>query len=179
MLIGAGFFSWPAEFPSHHRPCLVLQMQRRRVAGHGYSQGCLSVSSVAGHAVCYAAFGQSSLLSGTIVKALSRLQRLSHIRGLIAQGKPFNPALLLLRWIGVGYSQVFWVLGLSGSDASGTLRILFLADILWANVWMFGLTKLLVDAPLISKYLTRFGWALLLLSLAGYALRHFLGQKSS
>lgn len=142
----------------------------------------VSFFTVAGHAVCYVVFRQFGPFVWKkivkrypgILKTVSRVSsRLSR-----AKSKPFDPALLLLRWIGVGYSQVFWVLGLSGFDASGTLRILFLADILWASVWSFSLTKLLADAPLIGRYLTGFGWALLLLSLAGYALRHFFGQKT-
>jgi hypothetical protein len=95
------------------------------------------------------------------------------------RGKSLDLALILLRWVGVGYSQVFWVLGASGHDASGTLRILFLNDIVWAIAWSFGLTKLLIDAPLIGRYLTRFGWVLLFSGLAGYGLKHLLSGKSS
>jgi hypothetical protein len=183
MLIGAGFFLMAGGVPISSPAMFGFLANAAKTSGWSWLFSGLFVSlfTVAGHAVCYAAFRQfGPSVWNTIVKRYPGISATSsHIRGLIAQGKPFNPALLLLRWIGVGYSQVFWVLGLSGSDASGTLRILFLADILWANVWMFGLTKLLVDAPLISKYLTGLGWALLLLSLAGYALRHFLGQKSS
>lgn len=95
------------------------------------------------------------------------------------RGKSFDFALILLRWVGVGYSQVFWVLGASGHDASGTIRILFLNDIFWAIAWSFSLTKLLIDAPLIGRYLTRFGWVLLFIGLAGYGLKHLLSRKSS
>jgi hypothetical protein len=141
----------------------------------------VSFFTVVGHAISYAAFRQfgPSVWNEIVRRYPGILRTVSRTKLGSAQGKPFDPALLLLRWIGVGYSQVFWMLGLSGHDASSTLRILFLADIFWAGVWSFGLTKLLVDAPLVGRYLTRFGWALLILSLAGYGLRRFLRQKSS
>lgn len=139
--------------------------------------------TVSGHAACYMVFRQfGSFIRDRIV---NRYPIVSEIFSRISYLKLDNPkkdikstfTFFLLRWIGVGYSQVFWVLGLSGHDALDTLRILFLSDIIWACVWSFGLTKLLISAPLINRYLTRFGWILLILGLFGYILKRLLGRK--
>ena len=183
MLIGAGFFLMAGGVPISSPAMFSFLANAAKVSGWSWLFAGLFVSlfTVAGHAVCYALFRQfgPSLWDKIVKRYPGVLKTVSRIGLNSAENKPFDPALLLLRWIGIGYSQVFWVLGLSGFDASGILRILFLADILWASVWSFGLTKLLVDAPLIGKYLTKFGWGLLFLSLAAYALKRFLGQKSS
>ncbi|HHX26385.1 MAG TPA: hypothetical protein GX721_06920 [Firmicutes bacterium] len=183
MLIGIGFLLMAGGVPISSPAMFGFLASTVHDNGWSWLFAGLFVSffTVAGHAMCYAAFRKfgPSVWSKIVRRYPGMLGAISRIRLSGAQGKPFDPALLLLRWIGVGYSQVFWMLGLSGHDASSTLRILFLADIFWAGVWSFGLTKLLVDAPLVGRYLTRFGWALLILSLAGYGLRRFLRQKSS
>jgi hypothetical protein len=183
MLIGIGFLLMAGGVPISSPAMFGFLAGAAHDNGWSWLFAGLFVSffTVAGHAMCYAVFRQfGHSFWNTIVRRYPGILRaVSRIRLSSAQDRSFDPALLLLRWIGVGYSQVFWMLGLSGRDASSTLRILFLADLLWAGAWSFGLTKLLVDAPLVGRYLTRFGWALLILSLAGYGLRYLLGQKSS
>jgi hypothetical protein len=183
MFIGIGFLLMAGGVPISSPAMFGFLAGAAHDSGWSWLFAALFVGlfTVAGHAMCYAAFRQfgPSVWNKAIRRYPGISRILSRIRLRSAQGRSFDPALLLLRWIGVGYSQVFWVLGLSERDASSTLRILFLADLLWAGVWSFGLTKLLVDAPLVGMYLTRFGWGLLILSLAGYGLRYFLGQKSS
>ncbi|HCD42109.1 MAG: hypothetical protein QM391_03465 [Bacillota bacterium] len=181
LLIGIGFLLMAGGLPISSPAMFGFLMNLAHDEGWPWLFAGLFVGffTVAGHAISYAAFRQFRpfIWNRVIRRYPSVLRVVSRIRPGKEKGA-FNPALLLLRWIGVGYSQVFWVLGLSGDDASRTLRILFLADLLWASVWSFALTKLLVGAPVVGRYLTGFGWALLIFSAVGYAFRHILRQKT-
>lgn len=182
MLIGIGFFLMAGGVPISSLAMFGFLANTTKVMGWSWIFAAMFVSlfTVVGHAMFYVVFRQlGSPFRNRLVKRYPGiLKAVSRIKLTRAQGKPsFDPAHFLLRWIGVGYSQVFWMLGLSGHDASLALRFLFLTDILWASVWSFGLTKLLVDAPVISRYLTRFSWVLLIAGVLGYGVKKFLVSK--
>lgn len=74
-------------------------------------------------------------------------------RRVLARRRPWLP-LILLRWVGLGYTQVFWVLGATGAGRPTLLAFLLLNDLVWGLVWAYGTVGLVAAAPAIGRWLT-------------------------
>ncbi|MEW5866572.1 MAG: hypothetical protein AB1774_06905 [Bacillota bacterium] len=104
-------------------------------------------------------------------RAAARLEALCNSRGRADLG------LFAARWIGSGYSQLFWLLGALRRECSATLRMLFLADVLWAGAWTWAVTRLTADITEIAKHLSRVGWVLLLVFVPFSVLKHISRRR--
>lgn len=62
--------------------------------------------------------------------------------------------LLLLRWVGLGYSQAFWLLGAAGAASRSLLVGLLVNDLIWAMVWAYGTNALALAVPALTRQLT-------------------------
>ncbi len=129
----------------------------------GYSALVVAFFTTAGHAGGYALF---HAVGPTLLERLMRRQpalarAASRFEAACAHGRQASLGLLAARWIGSGYSQLFWLLGALGGECSAVLRRLFLADLIWAGTWAWAVTRFAADVPGVARYLWVGGWALL------------------
>lgn len=129
------------------------------------------LATLTGHALAYGFFRLSG--KGLMAVALRLMPpaeaSLDRLRGLLAgadrRAVPTG-ALLALRWVGLGYAQLFWLMG---AFRLGTARVaLFLAvnDLVWAAVWAYGLVTLRLAAPTLSRWILAVAWLSLLATAA-------------
>ncbi|MFO7173715.1 MAG: hypothetical protein DIU70_012245 [Bacillota bacterium] len=128
-----------------------------------WAAGALAgAATAAGHGITYAAFARLGL---SFLSAVARwmpalagqVEKLGHLLG-----RPGSwPLLFLLRWVGLGYTQVFWLLGATRGGRPALLVFLLLNDLLWALVWAYGAVALVAALPTIRDWLTRGALALL------------------
>ncbi|MDI6871711.1 MAG: hypothetical protein QME79_10225 [Bacillota bacterium] len=107
------------------------------------SGGVAGVSVACGHLLSYAVFtilGQP-LLTRLTERTPALRRPTQRVRHLLAQGRSWLP-LLGLRWLGTGYSQVFWLLGTMQVLPAMLLGSLFLNDLVWALAWAYAWTAL-------------------------------------
>lgn len=140
-------------------------------------------ATVMGHGVSYLFFAHVgppllSVLSTRIPHVGVAVHRL---RRLLAQDRPW-PALLTLRWVGLGYAQVFWVLATAAIHRPSWLGLLFLNDLLWALVWTYVAAGLLRTVAGAAEWLVRGAAVLLVFSLAvgtWWIVEHLRGSRGT
>ncbi|MDI7246672.1 MAG: hypothetical protein QME92_04265 [Bacillota bacterium] len=152
---------------------LAVSMQAR---GWSWAYAALIAGffTAVGHAGSYAAFraagpvivGRISRRRPALARASSRLEV-----AIRAGGGRAALGLVALRWVGVGYSQVFWFLGALGGKAAYTVRMLLVADLLWAATWSWALANIVADVPVLAEHMATVGWALAALGLLVAAIR--------
>lgn len=128
------------------------------------------VATILGHGASYlffAHFGQPAL-SILTTKAPHLLAVVDRLRLVLAGDRPWL-ALLALRWIGLGYAQLFWLLATMGINRPALLGLLFLNDLVWALVWTYGAAGFLDAVPWVGGWLTTGAALLLILSAVGGA----------
>lgn len=174
--LGGGFFLMAVGVPISSLAMfsfLAIAMQAR---GWSWMYAALMVGffTAAGHAGSYAVFRAAG---PPIIEAIARgrpaVSRASARLAAALRGRRSRAAmgLFALRWVGAGYSQMFWFLGALGGGSSNTVRTLLLADLLWAVVWAWALANIIADAPRLAEYMSVAGWALLLFGVAAGAAR--------
>lgn len=72
--------------------------------------------------------------------------------------------LLVLRWVGGGYSQVFWILGMFRTKTQKVIYPLILNNFAWAAVWTYLFTFVSWKIPFIVDYLVKLAVVVLLLT---------------
>ncbi|MBX5464609.1 MAG: hypothetical protein IRZ26_03530 [Clostridia bacterium] len=125
------------------------------------------VATARGHVASYVLFAHlgPSFLE-TVARWIPGLALLvSRLQPLLARRKPWS-SLLLLRWIGLGYTQLFWILAATGMVRPALLALLLLDDLAWALAWAYGTIALLIAVPEAGRWLSTGALALLVLSLA-------------
>ncbi|MBT9259938.1 MAG: hypothetical protein KM310_09345 [Clostridiales bacterium] len=75
------------------------------------------------------------------------------LRLILASRYPWVP-LFLLRWVGLGYTQVFWVLGATRVGGPVLLAFLLLNDLVWGLVWAYATVGIAIAAPAMGRWLT-------------------------
>ncbi len=179
VFIGGGFFLMAAGVPISSLAMFGLLAGAMRA--HGWPWGFIALVvaffTAAGHAGTYAFFRAAGepFLRALLRRRPGLSRAVAHFETLCRSGAKASLGLLAARWVGAGYSQIFWILGALGGDRSAALRRLFLADVLWAAAWTWAIARAASDVPSIARYLSAAGWALLGLSLsaaaAGWAVR--------
>jgi len=72
--------------------------------------------------------------------------------------------LLALRWVGGGYSQVFWILGMFRTKTHKVIYPLIINNFAWAAVWTYLFTFVSWKIPFIVDYLVKVAVVVLLLT---------------
>lgn len=164
--LGGGFFLMAVGVPISSLAMfsfLAIAMQARGWSWM-YSALVAGFFTAAGHAGSYAVFRAAGC---PIIERLAGRQpaasrALARLKAAISCGHPrVALELFALRWVGAGYSQVFWFLGALGSESACTVRNLLLADLLWAATWSWALANVISDAPALARHMSVAGWALL------------------
>ncbi|GAB6876643.1 hypothetical protein JCM13210_13700 [Thermaerobacter litoralis] len=127
-------------------------------------------ATVMGHGASYlffAHFGQP-VLSALSTKIPHLGVAVHRLRLLLAQDRPLL-ALLALRWVGLGYTQVFWLLATAGIGRPSWLGLLFLNDWLWALIWTYMAAGLVRTVPGAGEWLVPGAAALVVFSLVAGA----------
>lgn len=181
MLVGGGFFLMASGVPISSLAMFgfLATVIREQGWSWGYAALVVGFFTAAGHAGSYAFF---RAMGAPIVDRIARghpgLSRASaRFEALCNSRGRTNLGLVAARWIGSGYSQLFWLLGALRRECSATLRVLFLADILWAGTWAWAITRLTRDIPEIAKCLSYAGWVLLLVFVPFAVLRHITRRR--
>ncbi|MEW6105732.1 MAG: hypothetical protein AB1563_05135 [Bacillota bacterium] len=164
--LGGGFFLMAVGVPISSLAMfsfLAIAMQTR---GWSWMYAALMVGffTAAGHAGSYAVFRAAGR---PIIEMLARRQPAvsrasARLKAAMRSGR-CRAALELfaLRWVGAGYSQVFWFLGALGGESAYALRTLLVADLLWAATWSWALANIISDVPRLAEHMAVAGWALL------------------
>lgn len=121
-----------------------------------WAAGVLAGTATAlGHVASYVAFARlgPSLLHLAIHRVPILAGPVSRLRLILASRQPW-PSLLLLRWVGVGYAQVFWVLGALGIGGPPLLALLLVNDLVWGLVWAYATLGLVTAAPVVGQLLS-------------------------
>ncbi|MCR4401448.1 MAG: hypothetical protein NUW12_01510 [Firmicutes bacterium] len=164
--LGGGFFLMAVGVPISSLAMfsfLAIAMQARGWSWL-YSALVAGFFTAAGHAGSYVVFRAAG---NPIFERLARRQPeasrvLARLKAAIGRGHPrVALELFALRWVGAGYSQVFWLLGVLGSGTANTVRNLLLADLLWAATWSWALANVIPDAPALARHMSVAGWVLL------------------
>lgn len=127
-------------------------------------------ATVLGHAASYlvfARFGQP-ILAALAARIPPLGLSVDRLRSLLADTRAWL-AVLALRWVGLGYAQVFWVLATAGTRQPALLGLLFLNDVIWAFLWTYGAAGLLAGVPGARRWLAPGAAALVVLSFLGGA----------
>ncbi|MDI3317380.1 MAG: hypothetical protein QJR14_07175 [Bacillota bacterium] len=132
-----------------------------------WAGGLAGVATALGHAASYVLFAR---LGPPFLEAVARgipglALLVSRLEPILARRQP-RLSLLLLRWIGLGYTQLFWILAATGTGRPALLALLLLDDLAWALAWAYGTIALLIAAPEIGRWLSTGALVLLVLSLA-------------
>lgn len=160
---------------------LAVAMQAR---GWSWMYAALMVGffTAMGHAGSYAAFRAAGpAIIARIARQRPSLSRVSaRLEAAMRSGRSRAAlGLFALRWVGAGYSQVFWFLGMLGGESAFTVRALLVADLVWATTWSWALANIISDAPRLAQYMATAGWALLALGLLAAAAREAASRLRS
>lgn len=162
--LAAGFALLAAGFPLSSLALFGLLAGLAAASGTPWwAAGALAgAATAAGHGITYAAFaGLGPPFLAAVTRWMPALAGpLENLRDLL--GRPGSwPLLFLLRWVGLGYTQVFWLLGATRSGRPALLAFLLLNDLLWGLAWTYGTVALVAALPAIRAWLTRGALALL------------------
>ncbi|BDG59568.1 hypothetical protein [Caldinitratiruptor microaerophilus] len=131
-----------------------------------------------GHGASYAVFARLGppFLQAVAAWIPALAVPVGSLRLVLARRRPWLP-LFLLRWVGLGYTQVFWVLGATGGGRPALLAFLLLNDLVWGLVWAYGSVDLVVAAPPIGRWLTLGALALLAMSLVAGSWQFYRSRR--
>ena len=74
------------------------------------------------------------------------------------------PVTFFLRWLGGGYSQVFWLAGMTSGPLERLVVPFVLNDFLWAAFWCFAITTFSDRVPVLEYWLTVTGIAAMVIT---------------
>ena len=164
--LGGGFFLMAVGVPISSLAMfsfLAIAMQAR---GWSWMYAALMVGffTAAGHAGSYAVFRAAG---PPIIEMIAQRQPVvsrasARLKAAMRSGRRRAALeLFALRWVGAGYSQVFWFLGALGGESSHAVRALLVADLLWAATWSWALANVIPDVPKLAEHMAVAGWSLL------------------
>ncbi|HHY32411.1 MAG TPA: hypothetical protein GX515_05180 [Firmicutes bacterium] len=184
--LGGGFFLMAVGVPISSLAMFSFAAAAMRAERWPWAYTALLVGffTAAGHVSSYAVFRAAGRhLMDTLARRLPSLSRvLAYLKASASRGRPRAVlGLFALRWVGVGYSQVFWVLGALGDDGERTLRALVVTDVIWAATWSWALARIVADVPKLGQYMALAGWVLLGVGVLAVSVREavrWLGRRS-
>lgn len=162
--LAAGFALLAAGLPLSSLALFALLAATAAQTGTPWwAAGSLAGAATAlGHGITYAVFARLGppFLQAVTAWMPALAAPVGSLRLVLARRYPWLP-LFLLRWVGLGYTQVFWVLGATGAGRPTLLAFLLLNDLVWGLVWAYGTVGLAAAAPAIGRCLTVGAMALL------------------
>lgn len=159
----AGFFITAAGVPisSFALFAFLIRLSRARRFGWQFAAVISGLATALGHVcslVAFRAFGPR------LKASLERFFPMRENRLDAVEERLYRrwPVMFFLRWLGGGYSQVFWVAGMTGGPLEKLVIPFVINDFLWAAFWCFALTAFSDRAPLLERWLTIAGIAAML-----------------
>lgn len=131
-----------------------------------------ALATFTGHAATYGLFFLGGpRLTAAAARWLPGLTLLfGRLSGFLAGAQPWL-TLASLRWVGVGYAQVFWLMGAMRQRHGGLWLLFTVNDAAWALVWTYGTVRLSVAAPGLARLQVAAAAALLLAGAAAAYIR--------
>lgn len=165
-LTGVGFFFVAAGVPVSSLALFAVAVSLSHHAGLTWQEAAAftGTATVAGHVASYYAFRWIGQRAGNFLgkfwpgfPVLIRKAQLYLERGW--------PLALVLRWVGTGYTQVFWLMGMSRRAWYPVICVFLANDYAWAAFWCALVAYAVARVPVLQNYLLLGG----LLLLAGSA----------
>ena len=164
-LTGAGFFLTAAGVPVSSFALFAFAVRLAQDGGLTWQEAAAFTGSatVAGHVASYYAFrwvGQ---------RVCDHLEKLwPDLPLLIGKAQHYLgrgwPLALILRWAGTGYTQVFWLMGMSRKPWYPVICVFFANDYAWATFWCAAIAYAVTRVPVLHQYLLTGGLFILLVS---------------
>ncbi len=161
-MTGAGFFLTAAGVPVSSLALFAFAVRLSQDAGLTWQEAAAFAGSatVAGHVASYYTFRWVGQRASDFLERIwpgfppliRKAQRYLH------RGWPLT---LVLRWAGTGYTQVFWLMGMSRRPWYPVICVFFANDYVWAAFWCASIAYAVTRVSILHHYLLLGGLLLL------------------
>lgn len=170
-LTGLGFFLVAAGVPISSLALFAFAVKVSQDAGLTWQEAAAFTGSAtaAGHVVSYYLFRWLGPKGGELAERLwPRFPSLLRRTGKYLQrGWALT---LVLRWVGAGYTQVFWLMGMSRRSWYPVICLFLANDYAWTTFWCAGVSFAFRRAGVLQRYVYITAGFLLLTGMAGVLL---------